>query len=145
MRPPRFEFGQSGEANSNNRVIDRVFQFAAQYVYADGEVSAIGPYSKLTYEDNHFNVDGTMADLYNTPFDSIDVIQDKVKIGNENQDGDVVAVSFWLELETQVRSWCLMRWTPHTTTTLAFLTSPTRRLIVLFQSRKPTSSLMPCP
>ena len=94
MSPPRFAFGQSGEANSNNRVIDRVFQFATQYVYADGEVSAIGPYSKLTYEDNHFNVDGTMADLYNTPFDSIDVIQDKVKLSNENQDGDVVAVRF---------------------------------------------------
>ena len=94
MKPPTFEFSVSGDANSNNRVIDRVFQFATQYVYADGEVSAIGPYSKLTYEDNHFNVDGTMADLYNTPFDSIDVTQKKVNSNNENQDGDVVAVRF---------------------------------------------------
>ena len=94
MKPPTFSFSVSGDVNSNNRVIDRVFQFATQYVYADGEVSAIGPYSKLTYEDNHFNVDGTMADLYNTPFDSIDVIQEKVKFSSENQDGDVVAVRF---------------------------------------------------
>ncbi len=71
--PPTFRFVASSDENANNRVIDRVFQFASQYVYVDGEVSAIGPYSKLTYSDDHFNVDGTMADLYLTQFDAIDV------------------------------------------------------------------------
>ena len=92
--PPTFRFVASSDENANNRVIDRVFQFACQYVYVDGEVSAIGPYSKLTYSDDHFNVDGTMADLYSTPFDSIDVTLTKATSGGAILDGDVKAVRF---------------------------------------------------
>ena len=94
--PPTFSFITSSEGSANNRVIDRAFQFACQYVYVDGEVSAIGPYSKLTYSDDHFNVDGTMSDLYSTTFDSIDVVLTKATDSSANDllDGDVKAVRF---------------------------------------------------
>ena len=94
--PPTFSFITSSEGSANNRVIDRAFQFACQYVYVDGEVSAISPYSKLTYSDDHFNVDGTMADLYFTTFDSIDVTLTKATDNSlgDMLDGDVKAVRF---------------------------------------------------
>lgn len=94
--PPTFTFVTSSEGSANNRVIDRAFQFACQYVYVDGEVSAISPYSKLTYSDDHFNVDGTMADLYYTTFDSINVTLTKATDNSLGDllDGDVKAVRF---------------------------------------------------
>lgn len=39
---------------SKNNIIDKVFQFAYQYVYKDGEVSAISPYSKLAFSPTAF-------------------------------------------------------------------------------------------
>jgi hypothetical protein len=98
MRPPTFTFVQAGEAETVvNRIVDNVFQFAAQYVYVDGEVSAIGPYSKLSYYEDHFNPTGTMTDLYLTQFDAIEVSVEKAGLNDDtgaNVDGDVKAVRF---------------------------------------------------
>ncbi len=98
MRPPTFEFVQDGEGVTVvNRIVDNVFQFAAQYVYVDGEVSAIGPYSKLSYYEDHFNPTGTMTDLYLTQFDAIQVLVKKGQLTNDTGaivDGDIKAVRF---------------------------------------------------
>ena len=100
MRPPTFEFVQAGEDETVvNRIVDNVFQFAAQYVYVDGEVSAIGPYSKLSYYEDHFNPTGTMTDLYLTQFDAINVEVNKARAlndasGGDCLDGDIKAVRF---------------------------------------------------
>ena len=96
MLPPTFTFTQAGEAETVvNRIIDNVFQFACQYVYVDGEVSAIGPYSKLAFYEDHFNPTGTMSDLYLTEFDAIQVTQSKSLTGSSaNLDADVKSVRF---------------------------------------------------
>ena len=47
LEPPTFEFN-SNPLISENRLVDKQFQFACQYVYDDGEVSAISPYSKIS-------------------------------------------------------------------------------------------------
>ena len=39
---------------SKNNIIDKVFQFAYQYVYRDGEISAISPYSKIAFSPTAF-------------------------------------------------------------------------------------------
>jgi len=98
MRPPTFTFIQAGEDETVvNRIVDNVFQFAAQYVYVDGEVSAIGPYSKLSYYEDHFNPTGTMTDLYLTQYDAIQVLVNKAGLNGDtgsNVDGDVKAIRF---------------------------------------------------
>ena len=52
LEPPTFEF-KSNPNISANRIIKKQFQFACQYVYDDGEVSAISPISKITKEYTH--------------------------------------------------------------------------------------------
>jgi hypothetical protein len=47
LEPPTFEF-KSNPNIATNRLLERQFQFACQYVYDDGEVSAISPISKIT-------------------------------------------------------------------------------------------------
>ena len=47
LEPPTFELN-SNPLISENRLVDKQFQFACQYVYEDGEVSAISPYSKIS-------------------------------------------------------------------------------------------------
>ena len=39
---------------SKNNLIDKVFQFTYQYIYEDGEVSALAPYSKLAFSPTAF-------------------------------------------------------------------------------------------
>jgi hypothetical protein len=39
---------------AKNNIVDKVFQFAYQYVYKDGEVSAISPYSKIAFSPTAF-------------------------------------------------------------------------------------------
>ena len=98
MIPPTFAFAQTGEHETVvNRIIDNVFQFACQYVYVDGEVSAIGPYSKLAFYNDHFNPTGTMSDLYLSEFDSINVSQKKSQTATPSgsiSDGDVKSIRF---------------------------------------------------
>lgn len=46
VRPPEFQFVTDTSVKRNNFEKD-VFQFATQYIYRDGEESAISPYSSL--------------------------------------------------------------------------------------------------
>lgn len=62
LAPPTWEFYTDASITFNN-LYEQMFQFAYQYVYDDGEVSAISPYSTVTYSDNQL-MDGLVsADL----------------------------------------------------------------------------------
>jgi hypothetical protein len=53
MTPPTFTFSTNVNLKQNN-LYESTFQFAAQYVYQDGERSAISPYSNLAVAQNQF-------------------------------------------------------------------------------------------
>lgn len=53
LNPILFEYQTDTTINSNN-VTDKTFQFAYQYVYKDGEVSAVSTYSKIAVNPNTF-------------------------------------------------------------------------------------------
>ena len=59
VEAPRWQFF-TDTANSTNNIYDKMFQFAYQYVYDDGEVSAISPYSTITYSSNQL-LDGLVS------------------------------------------------------------------------------------
>jgi hypothetical protein len=59
LEAPTWQFF-TDTANSTNNIYDKMFQFAYQYVYDDGEVSAISPYSTITYSDNQL-LDGLVS------------------------------------------------------------------------------------
>lgn len=60
MTPPTFAFSTNPSLKENN-LYQSTFQFAAQYVYQDGERSAISPYSELAVSQNQF-LDGIIDD-----------------------------------------------------------------------------------
>lgn len=47
LKPPTFSIVNNASLKTNN-ISDKVFQFAYRYIYEDGEVSALSPYSSLT-------------------------------------------------------------------------------------------------
>ena len=47
LKPPTFSIVNNGSLKTNN-ISDKVFQFAYRYIYEDGEISALSPYSSLT-------------------------------------------------------------------------------------------------
>jgi hypothetical protein len=57
---PQWEFFTDSDISFNN-LYEQMFQFAYQYVYADGEVSAISPYSSVTYSSNQL-IDGITSE-----------------------------------------------------------------------------------
>ena len=57
---PTFTFVTDASLGKNN-MYDKYFQFAYQYVYDDGEVSAISPYSKLAISKEQF-LDGFLSE-----------------------------------------------------------------------------------
>jgi len=59
MEAPTWEFFTDAATTFNN-VYESTYQFAYQYVYDDGEVSAISPYSTVTYSDNQL-LDGLIS------------------------------------------------------------------------------------
>jgi hypothetical protein len=60
INPPTFSFETNTSVPINN--FERAtFQFAVQYIYKDGELSAIGPYSKLAFPD-HIAASGLEGD-----------------------------------------------------------------------------------
>ena len=63
-RPPQevitFEFFTNESVKKNN-LRDSLFQFAYQYVYTDGEVSALSAYSKITYS-NYQTIRGLISE-----------------------------------------------------------------------------------
>jgi hypothetical protein len=56
---PTFEFTTDATIGKNN-IYDKYFQFACQYIYDDGEVSAISPYSTLAISNGQF-LDGFLS------------------------------------------------------------------------------------
>ena len=60
MTPPTFAFSTNPLLKQNN-LYESTFQFAAQYVYEDGERSALSPYSELAIAQNQF-LDGIIDD-----------------------------------------------------------------------------------
>lgn len=59
IAPPTWQFYTDTTITFNN-LYEQMFQFAYQYVYDDGEVSAISPYSTVTYSDNQL-MDGLVS------------------------------------------------------------------------------------
>lgn len=53
MTPPTFVFSTNPTLKQNN-LYESTFQFAAQYIYQDGERSAISPYSELAVSQTQF-------------------------------------------------------------------------------------------
>ena len=53
LTPISFTYETDTSINSNN-VTDKTFQFAYQYIYKDGEVSAVSTYSKIAVNPNTF-------------------------------------------------------------------------------------------
>ena len=47
LSPPTYNIVNNASLKTNN-ISDRVFQFAYRYIYEDGEISALSPYSSLT-------------------------------------------------------------------------------------------------
>jgi len=47
LDPPTYSIVNNGNLKEN-RISDKVFQFAYRYIYQDGEISALSPYSSLT-------------------------------------------------------------------------------------------------
>lgn len=63
--PITFEF-ISEDTKRANQLKDSVFQFAYQYVYDDGEISAISSYSQLAVSDTNLAYDVTSQNLYDS-------------------------------------------------------------------------------
>lgn len=72
LEPPTFEF-KSNESIRRNQLDDKLFQFAYQYVYDDGEVSALSPYSKLAVSPAHLAFNNAQRNIYQTKYNEIDV------------------------------------------------------------------------
>jgi len=60
MTPPTFAFSTNLLLKQNN-LYESTFQFAAQYVYEDGELSALSPYSEVAVAQNQF-LDGIISE-----------------------------------------------------------------------------------
>ena len=71
LDPPTWSFTTEVKRTVNN-LYEKTFQFAYQYVYDDGEVSAISPYSTVTNAPNQF-LDGFNSDDAKKEFNAIDV------------------------------------------------------------------------
>ena len=63
LTAPTFVF-ESNSSLARNQLNDKVFQFAYQYVYDDGEVSALSAYSKLAISTGHLAFNNTQRNIY---------------------------------------------------------------------------------
>jgi hypothetical protein len=86
LEPPTFVFESDPEI-SNNRFLGKQFQFACQYVYEDGEVSAISPISKVTKSINHQDVGIAVKGTLNE-------IDNKVVITCKKTNSDIKKIRF---------------------------------------------------
>jgi hypothetical protein len=71
LTPPIATVSSDTSITSNN-ITDKLFQFAYQYVYEDGELSAISPYSDIATNYMNF-VDGYVTDDMKNVFNAISV------------------------------------------------------------------------
>jgi hypothetical protein len=70
LDPPTLAF--TNIANQENFIYDEYFQFAYQYVYEDGEVSALSPYSEIGVNTQQL-LDGLISDSAKDLFNAINV------------------------------------------------------------------------
>lgn len=91
MTPPTFSFSTNPLLKQNN-LYESTFQFAAQYIYEDGERSAISPYSEIAISSTQF-LDGIIDEteklknntiLISVPTSSADVDEIVVLARNGN-------------------------------------------------------------
>ena len=71
LSPPTISFSTNTKYSQND-IFDKNFQFAYQYVYFDGEHSALSPYSKLSVSDNQLK-DGFLTFEERTKKNQIDI------------------------------------------------------------------------
>ena len=72
LAPPTFEF-KSNPSLKRNQLTDALFQFAYQYVYDDGEVSALSPYSKIAVSSTHLAFNNAQKNIYESQNNEIDI------------------------------------------------------------------------
>ena len=87
LKPPTFVFN-SNSALARNQLNDKVFQFAYQYVYDDGEVSALSPYSKLAISSNHLAFNNAQRAIY-------DGLNNEIEITVDNNKGPVKKIRLY--------------------------------------------------
>jgi len=75
LEPPTFVFN-SNASIKRNQLHNKLFQFAYQYVYDDGEVSALSPYSKIAVSPNHLAFNSSQRNLYETNNNEINIYVD---------------------------------------------------------------------
>ena len=86
LEPPTFVF-ESDSTISANRFLGKQFQFACQYIYDDGEVSAISPISKVTKSNRHQNI-GFLS------LGSLNQVDNKVVISCKRTNSDIKKIRF---------------------------------------------------
>ena len=86
LEAPTYQFN-SNEKLKVNRLLGRQFQFACQYVYDDGEVSAISPISKVTKTYSHIQV-GFISTL------DLNNIDNEIEITCKTTNSDISKVRF---------------------------------------------------
>ena len=86
LEPPTFVFNSDADIKTN-RFLGRQFQFACQYVYEDGEVSAISPITEITKSPNHQNLGSVSTD-------SLQSVDNKVVITCKRTNSDIKKIRF---------------------------------------------------
>ena len=82
---PTFAFGYDSSVGDTG-IYEKVFQFAYQYRYSDGEVSSLSPYSALTVSDLQYK-DGFISDTEKKNYNKI-----VITVSDSNVDVDEIIV-----------------------------------------------------
>lgn len=72
LTAPTFQF-KSNPALKRNQLSDAMFQFAYQYVYDDGELSALSPYSKIAVSSTHLAFNNAQRSIYENQNNEIEI------------------------------------------------------------------------
>jgi hypothetical protein len=86
---PSFVFS-TDTSRQQNLLIDKVFQFAAQYVYDDGHVSALSSYSKAAFSSNSV--------LYDRIPDPTNATFNKITVSVPHSEADVKKIRFFARI-----------------------------------------------
>jgi len=129
LDPPTLAF--TTVANQDNFVYDEYFQFAYQYVYEDGEVSALSPYSEIAVNTQQL-LDGLISESAKDLFNAINVTvkhsrADVSKIRLLAKSAENLGFFFVSEINNSRSS---------TTTSIAFTNSKLRSYIPAIEQNK---------
>jgi hypothetical protein len=86
LEPPTLTYRNDPEI-IQNKIYGSQFQFACQYVYEDGEVSAISPITEITKSPNHQNLGSVSTD-------SLQSVDNKVVITCKRTNSDIKKIRF---------------------------------------------------